>query len=109
MSNFSHKDGAGNLKQVPVLYGDLTRQVANIIRDNSENKIPSAPRMSIYVTGLELDPALESADARGSVALGRGRAPPRGATEASNQDPGQLHGLLEPRTLRRPFSVGLGA
>jgi|TARA_R110002124_G_scaffold270522_1_gene439026 hypothetical protein len=56
MSNFSHKDGAGNLKQVPVLYGDLTRQVANIIRDNSENKIPSAPRMSIYVTGLELDP-----------------------------------------------------
>ena len=55
MSNFSVKDGAGNLKQVPVMYGDLTRQVANIIRDNSENKIPSAPRIAVYVSNLEMD------------------------------------------------------
>ena len=25
------------------------------LRDNSENKIPSAPRMAVYVTGLEQD------------------------------------------------------
>ena len=56
MSNFSYKDGKGNLTQIPVMYGDLTRQVANIIRENSENKIPSAPRMAVYITGLELDP-----------------------------------------------------
>tara|TARA_B110000977_G_scaffold191792_1_gene264426 strand:+ start:3408 stop:4886 length:1479 start_codon:yes stop_codon:yes gene_type:complete len=55
MSNFSYKDGKGNLTEVPAMYGDLTRQVANIIRENSENKIPSAPRMSIYITGLEQD------------------------------------------------------
>lgn len=55
MSNFSYKDGKGKLTQIPVSYGDLTRQVANIIRDNSENKIPSAPRMAVYVTGLEMD------------------------------------------------------
>lgn len=55
MSNFSYKDGNGNLRQVPVMYGDMTRQVANIIRDNSENKIPSVPRMSVYITGLEMD------------------------------------------------------
>lgn len=55
MSNFSYKDGKGNLTQVPVVYGDLTRQVANIIRENSENKIPSAPRMAVYITGLEMD------------------------------------------------------
>ena len=55
LSNFPVKDGDGNLKDVPVLYGDLTRQVASIIKDNSENKLPSAPRMSVYVTGLELD------------------------------------------------------
>ena len=55
MSNFSYKDGKGALTQVPVMYGDLTRQVANIIRENSENKIPSAPRMAVYVTGLALD------------------------------------------------------
>ena len=55
MSNFSYKDGKGDLTQIPVMYGDLTRQVANIIRDNSENKIPSAPRMSVYITGLAMD------------------------------------------------------
>jgi len=55
MSGFSYKDGQGRLKTVPVMYGDLTRQAANIIRDNSENKIPSAPRMSVYITGLEMD------------------------------------------------------
>jgi len=55
MSNFSYKDGDGDLKQVPVMYGDITRQVGHILRDNSENKVPSAPRMAIYMTGLELD------------------------------------------------------
>lgn len=55
MSGFSYKDGKGNLTQVPVMYGDITRQVGSILRDNSENKIPSAPRMGIYVTGLEMD------------------------------------------------------
>lgn len=54
-SNFAYKDGKGKLTQVPVMYGDITRQVGSILRDNSENKIPSAPRMGVYVTGLELD------------------------------------------------------
>ena len=55
LSNFPVKDGKGKTKEVPVTYGDLSRQVANIIRENSENKIPSAPRISVYLTGLELD------------------------------------------------------
>ncbi len=54
-SNFSYKDGDGKLVQIPVMYGDITRQVGHILRDNSENKIPSAPRMAVYVTGLEQD------------------------------------------------------
>ena len=54
-SNFSYKDGSGTEKVVPVMYGDLTKQVSSILRDNSENKIPSAPRMAVYVTGLDLD------------------------------------------------------
>ena len=54
---FSYKDGKGSLVQVPVTYGDLTRQVGSILRDNSENKIPSAPRMAVYITGLEMDTA----------------------------------------------------
>ncbi len=54
-SNFSYKDGSGKLTQIPVMYGDITRQVGHILRDNSENKIPSAPRMAVYITGLEQD------------------------------------------------------
>ena len=55
LSNFNVSDSNGNLTRIPVMYGDLTRQVASIIRDNSENKIPSAPRIAVYVTGLEMD------------------------------------------------------
>ena len=55
MSNFSYKDSKGQLVQIPVTYGDITRQVGSILRDNSENKIPSAPRMAVYITGLEMD------------------------------------------------------
>lgn len=55
MSNFKFKDGDGNLRTIPVMYGDITRQVAHIMRDNSENKIMSAPRMGVYITNLELD------------------------------------------------------
>lgn len=55
LSNFNVSDSHNNLTQIPVMYGDLTRQVANIIRDNSENKIPSVPRIAVYVTGLEMD------------------------------------------------------
>ena len=54
-SNFSYKDGDGKTVRVPVMYGDITRQVGHILRDNSENKIPSAPRMAVYITGLEQD------------------------------------------------------
>lgn len=54
-SSFSYQDGNGALVQVPVMYGDITRQVASIITENSENKLPSAPRMGVYVTGMEMD------------------------------------------------------
>ena len=53
MSNFSYKDGAGTLRKIPVSYGNLTRQVAHILRDNSENKVLSAPRIAAYITGLD--------------------------------------------------------
>ena len=60
LSNFSIEEGKGadgtvRLKQVPVVYGDMTRQVANIIRNNSENTLISAPKIGAYITGLEYD------------------------------------------------------
>ena len=35
MSNFSYKDNQDNLVTVPVMYGDITRQVGSILRDIS--------------------------------------------------------------------------
>ena len=55
MSGFKYQGADGKQVTVPVTYGDLTRQVSNIIRDNSENKIPSAPRIAVYITDLQLD------------------------------------------------------
>lgn len=52
---FKTQSGDGEQKTVPVMYGDLTRQVASIIKENSENKLPTVPRMACYITGLELD------------------------------------------------------
>ncbi len=52
---FKYKAGDGEERHVPVMYGDLTRQVASIIKDNSENKLSTVPRVSCYITGLELD------------------------------------------------------
>jgi hypothetical protein len=37
------------------MYGDPDRQVANIINQNSENAVQSAPRIAVYITDLELD------------------------------------------------------
>ena len=56
-SNFSYQDGDGDLKRVPCMYGDITRQVGSIIRENSENKLPSAPRIGVYITSLQMDRA----------------------------------------------------
>lgn len=52
---FKYQAGDGTQVAVPVMYGDMTRQVASIIRENSENKLPSVPRVACYITGLELD------------------------------------------------------
>jgi hypothetical protein len=52
---FKVQAGDGTLKSIPVMYGDMSRQVASIIKENSENKLPSVPRIACYITGLELD------------------------------------------------------
>jgi hypothetical protein len=52
---FKWKAGNGDEKAVPVMYGDMTRQVAAIIKENSENKLLSVPKISCYISGLEMD------------------------------------------------------
>lgn len=55
LSNFKYKTADGLEKIVPVTYGDISRQVASILKDNSENKLPSAPRIAVYMSDLEMD------------------------------------------------------
>ena len=60
LSNFSveqgkRSDGTVDLRAVPVMYGDPTRQVANIIRNNSENALQYTPRIAAYVRELNYD------------------------------------------------------
>jgi hypothetical protein len=52
---FKYRTGDGVESHIPVMYGDLTRQVASIIKENSENKMPTVPRIACYITGLSLD------------------------------------------------------
>lgn len=55
MSNFAYRDAKGNLTRVPVRYGDMTRQVAQLLRKNSENAIPSAPFIACYIKDIQFD------------------------------------------------------
>lgn len=55
LSGFKVRAGDGTEKSVPVLYGDMTRSVANILKDNSDNKLSNTPRISLYINGLSLD------------------------------------------------------
>ena len=53
MSNFSYKDAKGVIKRVPVRYGDMNRQVAQVLNKNSENVVQSAPFIACYIKGLD--------------------------------------------------------
>lgn len=60
LSNFQvetgkDRDGNVNLLQVPIYYGDSSRQAATILRNNSENSMASVPAMSVYISGLRYD------------------------------------------------------
>ena len=55
LSNFAYKDAKGQLVRVPVRYGDITRQVGQLLKKNSENTIPSAPFIACYIKDLQYD------------------------------------------------------
>ena len=55
LSGFKYQTGDGKQYSVPAMYGDMSRQAASVIRDNSENKVLSTPRISVYISGLSRD------------------------------------------------------
>ena len=46
-------NGVRDLVTVPVRYGDMSRNVANILRENSENKVLGSPLMSCYINAMK--------------------------------------------------------
>ena len=53
-------DQQGNpvYEQVPARYGDMSRNVAHILKENSENKLNAVPFISCYVQSLDMKPDL---------------------------------------------------
>ena len=47
------RNGVVSLQTVPVKYGDSSRMVAGILRENSENKVIPSPMISCYITNME--------------------------------------------------------
>ena len=60
LSNFQvefGQDSTGHrtLQTVPVYYGDVSRQAAMILRNNSENSLNAVPAMAVYISALTYD------------------------------------------------------
>ena len=60
VSNFYVEFGADSTgivryQRVPVMYGDPSRQAAQILRNNSENTLNAVPAMAVYINGLAYD------------------------------------------------------
>ena len=49
------RDGNTSLLRVPVIYGDMDRQTAQILRNNSENALNHVPAMAAYISNLTYD------------------------------------------------------
>ena len=47
-------DGSPKLRAVPVTYAPQDKQVASIIKNNSENTVLSTPQMSVFITGIDI-------------------------------------------------------
>lgn len=55
MSNFGYKNSKGQVIRVPAIYGDMNRQVAQILKKNSENTLPTAPFIACYIKDIQFD------------------------------------------------------
>lgn len=52
---FANRAGGTTLQRVPVIYGDSSRNVAQIINNNSPSTTPTVPCMAVYVSDLIYD------------------------------------------------------
>jgi len=102
LSNFTVKYGDGRLVRIPVVYGDADRQAAAIMRQNSENKINSTPRISVYINGLTMDTS-RLAD---STYIGKTHVRERAINEATGEyTTGQGANYTVERLMPTPFKL----
>lgn len=52
---YANRNGGTTLQRVPVIYGDSSRNVAQIINNNSPSTTPTVPAMAVYITDLKYD------------------------------------------------------
>jgi len=106
MSSFKYQGSDGKQVTVPVTYGDLTRQVGSIIRDNSESKIPSAPRIAVYISDLALDRTrLADSTHVSKVQIRERRKVLDSAGDVIGYDPVQGAGYTVERLMPTPFKL----
>lgn len=55
LSGFKWQSVDGKQYTVPVIYGDMSKQVASLIKDNSESKSPAVPKIAVYISALDID------------------------------------------------------
>lgn len=106
---FKYQAGDGEQKYIPVSYGDMTRQVASIIRENSENKLPTVPRIACYITGLELDTSRLADPTFVSKINLRERAYQQNSDGTSSYQTFQGGGYTVERLMPTPFKLSLKA
>lgn len=102
-SNFVVKYGDGTLVRVPVMYGDPDRQVANILKLNSENAVNSCPRIAVYIYGLDLDKERLS----DSSYVGKLNFRERAIDESNKYTIGQGRNYTVERLMPTPFKLSL--
>jgi hypothetical protein len=51
------RNGVKALQTVPVMYGDPSRQAAQILAGNTENALPTVPAIACYISGFDYDRA----------------------------------------------------
>lgn len=54
--NGPDENGMYTLQRVPIVYGDPSNMVAQIIKGQSENTLLPVPMMSAYIDGIKMDP-----------------------------------------------------
>ena len=111
MSNFSYvtgknSKGVAETLQVPVKYGDMSRQVAQIIKKGSENSLIAAPQISCYITALQYDrPRVQNPYHIDKKHIREREYDP--TTESYTGAPGQAHTIE--RIMPTPFELTFNA